>query len=204
MSLVERKVFFEFEIPQGSRLQKLVKKLASQAESFVVKRISNGIPPAISPLTAAVRGSGKPLQDTGALMASIHSGADSKGGFVATSHEAAAVNHFGATIKPKRAKKLWIPASAETRRLMRRYSPTPSGLIKALKAAGYRLWTSKSGKAFMAQAPREKQPFVLFVLRSSVEIPARPFLYLDDLQHETIRVIWRNECLKSQKGSRKP
>lgn len=204
MSLVERKVFFEFEIPQGSRLQKLVKKLASQAESFVVKRISNGIPPAISPLTAAVRGSGKPLQDTGALMASIHSGADSQGGFVATSHEAAAVNHFGATIKPKRAKKLWIPASAETRRLMRRYSPTPSGLIKALKAAGYRLWTSKSGKAFMAQAPREKQPFVLFVLKSSVEIPTRPFLYLDDLQHETIRVIWRNECLKSQKGSRKP
>lgn len=204
MSMVERKVFWEFEIPQGSRLQKVIKKLANQAESFVVKRISNGIPPAISPLTAAVRGSGKPLQDTGALMASIHSGADSQGGFVATSHEAAAVNHFGATIRPKKAKKLWIPASGETRRLMRRYSPTPSGLIHSLKAAGWKLWTSKSGKAFMGQSPRSKTPQVLFVLKESVKIPPRPFLYLDDLQHEVIRTMWRNECLKSQKGSRKP
>ena len=105
-------------------------------------------------------------------------------------HEQARLLQEGGTIRPKNAKALWIPAGPKTRRLMKRYGAhTPGDLIKAMKADDYDGFYTPLSKVYcmykkgktLKQGGTGKggKPFALFIVRRSVTIPARPFLYHD-------------------------
>ena len=69
----------------------------------------------------------------------------------------AKINQEGREITGK-GKGLWLPASAKTRTLMRRYNAQkPSELINAMKADGYSF--SRTGKVFQ---DKERQAFCSF------------------------------------------
>lgn len=79
---------------------------------------------------------------------------------------------------------------------MRRFGHTPSAVMKGMKAAGYKLWQSKSGKAMLASKEKGKKPFVVFVLKDKVEIPARRYLNIDAMDRNII-IQKVGQCLKS-------
>lgn len=171
----------------GKNLKKKIKTvmpyISQYLRSCADKKINEGVPPANTPLTQAVKQGSKTLRDNGTLAASIseHSGDDWAA--AGTNLKYAKINQEGGTIRSK-GKGLWIPAGAETRRLMRSYgAASPGQLITALRSNGYRLW--RRGRAFMA-AKKNGKPFVLFVIKSSVQIPARPFLYISGQEEKFI------------------
>lgn len=171
----------------GKNLKKKIKSvmpyISQYLRSCADKKINAGVPPANAPLTQAVKQGSKTLRDNGTLAASIseHSGDDWAA--AGTNLKYAKINQEGGTIRSK-GKGLWIPAGAETRRLMRRYGATsPGQLITALRSAGYQLW--RRGKAFMA-AKKNGKPFALFIIKDSVQIPPRPFLYISGQEEKFI------------------
>lgn len=150
--------------------------------SSTQKKIRSGIQPANAPLTVAVKQGNRTLRDRGQLMASFSSRASEDQTVVGTNHVGARLNQFGGTIRPKKGKWLWIPAGARTRRLQRRYGFSATQVIQGLKGDGYKVWMvskKKTGGAFMAQKGMGK-PFALFILKKSVTVPARPFLFVSD------------------------
>ena len=172
----------------GAGLAGTMKKADMYLQSGADKKINSGIGPANAPLTREVKKGDQTLRDSGELMKSIapHSGdlwADASTNLVY-----ARIQQKGGTIKPKNAKALWIPASAKTRELMRTYGArTPKSLIKAMEADGYGFFKVKKGRVFFAykkgrtlksgkEGKRGKE-IKLFIISSSVKIPARPFLY---------------------------
>lgn len=131
------------------------------------RKINGGINPANAPLTTAVKGGSKTLRDSGGLLGSIAGEYSSTEARAGTNHIAARINHFGGTI---RAKKTWlfIPASAKTRAMQRRYSRKVGPLIKMMKGDGYSIWFQVKGSKGVVLA-KEKgssdRPFVLFILK---------------------------------------
>jgi phage gpG-like protein len=128
----------------------------------------------------------------------------------------ARIQQEGGVIRPKNAKALWIPAGPETRRLMTRYgATTPARLVAAMGADGYGFY--KTGGVFVAykkgrklKTGREGKPgkaVLLFYIRSSVTIPARPFLYIDDRDHvyftNLVRMGIINELKKNTRETKK-
>jgi len=140
----------------------------------------------LSPATAAYRGSGRPLQDTGSLRDSItFKVIDDKTVSVGTNKPYAAIQHNGGVINAKK-NWLWIPA-AGTRQLQRRYGYSPTDVLNGLKAEGYSIF--RKGRTMCYRKKRKKRnedgtlqnvDHVIFFLKKSVEIPARPFFYLND------------------------
>jgi phage gpG-like protein len=140
----------------------------------------------LSPATAAYRGSGRPLQDTGSLRDSItFKVLDGKTVSVGTNKPYAAIQHNGGVINAKK-NWLWIPA-AGTRQLQRRYGYSPTDVLNGLKAEGYSIF--RKGRTMCYREKRKKRnedgtlqnvDHVIFYLKKSVEIPARPFFYLND------------------------
>jgi phage gpG-like protein len=140
----------------------------------------------LSPATAAYRGAGRPLQDTGALRDSItFKVIDDKTVSVGTNKPYAAIQHNGGVINAKK-NWLWIPA-AGTRQLQRRYGNSPTDVLNGLKAEGYSIF--RKGRTMCYREKRKKRnesgnlqnvDHVIFYLKKSVEIPARPFFYLND------------------------
>jgi hypothetical protein len=93
----------------------------------------------LSPATAAYRGTGRPLQDTGSLRDSItFKVVDERTVTVGTNKPYAAIQHNGGVINAKK-NWLWIPA-AGTRQLQRRYGYGPTDVLKGLKASGYSIF----------------------------------------------------------------
>lgn len=177
-----------------SKVGSAMPKIAAYLQSCADKKISSGVPPANAPLTAAVKQGNKTLRDTGALAASIaaHSGKDWAD--ASTSLRYARIQQEGGTIT-SRGKGLWIPAGARTRQLMRQYSATSAGkLIRAMKGAKWKMW--RAGRAWMAQKGKQA-PFALFVIKDKVEIPARPFLYIDRKEEAFIMRILREAVFLS-------
>ena len=171
-------------------------RIAAYLQSCANKKINQGVPPANAPLTAAVKQGNKTLRDTGALAASIAAHSGQTWADASTNLKHARLQQEGGTITGK-GKGLWIPAGARTRRLMRQYSATsPGGLIKAMKGAKWRMW--RSGRAWMAQKGKES-PFALFVIKDKVEIPARPFLYIDKKEESHITRIVQEAVFLSLK-----
>lgn len=171
----------------GKNLKKKIKTvmpyISQYLRSCADKKINEGVPPANAPLTQAVKQGSKTLRDNGTLAASIseHSGDDWAA--AGTNLKYAKINQEGGTIRSK-GKGLWIPAGAETRKLMRSHgASSPGQLITALRSTGYQLW--RRGKAFMASSKGGK-PFVLFIIKASVKIPARPFLYITEREEKFI------------------
>ena len=179
-----------------SRISSAMPKIAAYLQSCANKKINRGVPPANAPLTAAVKQGNRTLRDTGALAASIaaHSGKDWAD--ASTNLKYARLQQEGGTITSK-GKGLWIPAGAKTRQLMRQYSATsPGQLIRAMKSAKWKMW--RAGKAWMAQKGKQA-PFVLFIIKDKVQIPARPFLYIDKKEEAFIMKLIREAVFLSLK-----
>jgi hypothetical protein len=66
-----------------------------------------------------------------------------------------------------------------------------------MKSAGYKVWQSKSGKAMLASTSNrsKSKPFVLFVLKTKVEIPPRRYLAIDTTDRNII-IQKVGQCLK--------
>jgi phage gpG-like protein len=143
----------------------------------------------LSPATAAYRGSGQPLQDTGSLRDSItFKVIDDKTVSVGTNKPYAAIQNNGGVIRAKKAKWLWIPA-AGTRQLQRRYGYGPTDVLNGLKADGYSYFFHRDKRIVCWKEKRrtrneegklEYKSHILYYLKKSVEIPARRFFYLTD------------------------
>lgn len=160
-------------------MQKLSKYLVSSA----VRKINNDIPPENAPLTQAVKQGNKTLRDSGALMSSIAPKNGSTWAAAQTNLSYAQTMQHGATITGK-SKGLWLPAGDKTRTLYRHYNATkPGELIAAMKNDGYSFYRIKN--VFVAKK-KKGQPFALFVIKHSVTIPARPFLYVDEQDRKYI------------------
>jgi phage gpG-like protein len=140
----------------------------------------------LSPATAAYRGAGRPLQDTGSLRDSItYQVVDERTVSVGTNKPHAALQNNGGVIRAKK-QWLWIPATG-TRQLQRRYGPSPTDVLRGMKAAGYAVfrmgrtmaWKEKR-RTRNADGKLGYKVHVLYYLKKSVEIPARRFFYLTD------------------------
>lgn len=159
---------------------KYLRRAARYQASETVKRIASKTTPSNAPLTVAIKGSSKPLRDTGLLQNSIAYRVEGNTAIIGTNRIGARLQNEGGTIKPKKARKLWIPANKKVRAMLRN-AGTITALIKKLNGQGYGCF--RRGKAFMYCKKGEK-PEVLFILKDSVVIPARPFLYFtnDDIK----------------------
>jgi phage gpG-like protein len=145
----------------------------------------------LSPATVDYRGNGRPLMDTGesGLLGSItFKVIDDKTVSVGTNKHYAAIQHNGGVIRAKKAKWLWIPA-AGTRRLQRRYGYGATDVLNGLKSEGYTVYFHPDKRVVLWKEKRrtrneegklEYKSHILFYLKKSVEIPARPFFYLND------------------------
>ena len=163
----------------------LLERVGAYGASSSQRRIAGGMDPENAPLTRAwKKGSDTTLRDTGKLQGSITHRATRRAAAWGTNEIQARLLHEGGTVRPRKAKKLAIPAGWKVRRLMRRYGETPGSCIEAMRSSGdYAVWTSRSGKAVLAKrktAAGKAPVFVLFILKDSVTVPARPFLRLDD------------------------
>ena len=160
-----------------SALEPTMRKLSKFLVSSAVKKIKGDIPPANSGLTQAVKQGNKTLRDNGQLMASITPQNGKTWAAANTNLKYAKINQEGGIIQGK-AKGLWLPAGARTRTLSRKYNANSAGeLISAMRNAGYSFYRIKN--VFMAKK-KKGEPFPLFVIKKSVTIPSRPFLYISD------------------------
>jgi len=146
----------------------------------------------LSPATEAYRGSGRPLQDTGALRDSItFKTVGEQTVSVGTNKPYAGIQNNGGVIRAKK-NWLWIPA-AGTRQLQRRYGYSPTDVLNGLKAAGYSIF--RMGRTMCYREKRKSRNedgklqykvHILYYLKKSVEIPARRFFYLSDHEMDLI------------------
>lgn len=131
------------------------------------------------------KGGDRPLRDTGALLASITSRVEGSSAIVGTNRAGARINQFGGTIiATGRSGRLWIPANRHVKAELASMGGSIGRLIRSYKSKGWWCSRSKSGKAFIAI--RDKEVKTLFILKTQVTIPARPFLYFDDKDKEMI------------------
>jgi phage gpG-like protein len=143
----------------------------------------------LSPATEAYRGAGRPLQDTTDLIRSItFKVIDERTVSVGTNKPYAAIQNNGGVIRARNAKWLWIPA-AGLRKLQRIYGYKPTDVLNGMKAAGYTVFFSKKSRVVCYREKRrtrkedgtlEYKSHILYYLKKSVEIPARPFFFLTD------------------------
>ncbi|MBI4691703.1 MAG: phage virion morphogenesis protein [Nitrospirae bacterium] len=179
----------------------LMNDIGQYMVSSTQRKINSGIEPINAPLTRAwKKGGGLTLRDTNKLASSIAHKADSQQVIIGTNAVQGRIQQLGGTVKPKSAKKLYIPAGWKTRQVMRKFGMTPGKCIEGMKNAGYSIWRSKTGKALMAALKGAKgkkgEAFVLFVLKDSIEIPARRYLDIDTADKEIITEKTRNWILK--------
>jgi phage gpG-like protein len=162
----------------------LLDQIGSLGVSLVQKNIETGPWVPNSPLSQDYKGNSKPLRDTGGLLNSIAHQVGSGVVFIGSNHIAARILHDGGTITPKRTRFLAVPLGAETRRFMRMYGHTPRSCIEGMKAAGYKIWVAKG--VILAQKGKQGRVRALFVLKTSIRIPSRPFLRLPE---RSVRII---------------
>jgi phage gpG-like protein len=130
----------------------------------------------LAPATAAYRGEGRPLRDTGGLRDSItFSRVDGRTVRVGTNKPYARIQNNGGVVRAKK-NWLWIPGPG-LRKLQRRYGYSPTEVLRGLKAEGYSVFRMGRTMAYKKPGKRSKLR-VAYYLKKSVEIPARPFFYL--------------------------
>jgi phage gpG-like protein len=155
-----------------------MRKAAAYLRSSADRKIKNGVPPPNAPLTAAVKRGNQTLRDSGNLARSIASHSGATWADASTREKQARLLQEGGTIRPKRARALMLPAGPMTRTLMKRYGAhTPRDLFRLMEIDGYTFFRRK--KVYMAKKGKRGKEFALFIVRMSVTIPARPFLYID-------------------------
>ncbi len=169
-----------------SNLRPLMQRIGQFMVSSTQRKIMEGIPPENAPLTRRFKKGSGTLRDTGRLLSSITyrlRGDDAVE--VGTSLRYARIHQEGGTIRPKAAKKLAIPASWQTRRLMRRHGQSVRAVLDALKGQGWSIWFTDG--AIMGKKGKKGRAQVLFVRKSSVDIPRRRFLFVDQRDEGVIR-----------------
>ena len=170
-------------------------KIALYLQSSADKRIRDGVSPGNAPLTKAVKQGDKTLRDSGALASSITRHHGSLWADASTNLHYAKLQQRGGTIQGG-TKGLWIPAGSETRRLMRKYNARSAGsLIKAMKNDKYNFY--RRNNVFIAIKGAKGKPFALFIIKKSVRIPSRPFLYIDKNNERFIAKIIQQSVFKS-------
>lgn len=178
-------------------LSPTMRKVGAYLVSSAVRKINAGVPPENAPLTQAVKQGNKTLRDNGQLMSSIAPQSGKTWAAAQTNLKYAKIQQEGGEIRGG-SKGLWIPASAKTRTLMRKFNAQkPGELIQAMKSDGYSFF--RTGKVFCAKSKRGK-PFALFIIKESVKIPARPFLHIDEKDEKFIQREIRNGVREALKG----
>ncbi len=186
--------FSEFLKGIGQRVQKVLPEIAPEVRDFIVENIKKEDFKENSPLTKKLKGSSKPLVDTGALRASITYVINNKELKVGSNLIYAPVHQFGATITPKVAKKLTIPATKKIRKYV--MAMGVKKFIKSLENRGFKVVFLN--KSVIAVPPDGKKSAgglklkkgkgeVIFIRKEKVVIPARPYLYLDDAQRKYLK-----------------
>lgn len=181
-------------------LEPVMRRVSKYLVSSAVGKINGDIPPENAPLTQEVKQGNKTLRDNGQLMASIAPQNGNDWASAQTNLKYAKIHQEGGTISGK-GNGLWLPASHVTRQLMRKYNAQkPGELISAMKADGYSCW--RSGKVFCAKKKQGK-PFALFIIKQSVRIPARPFLYISEADEKHITKELQKAVREALKGDGK-
>jgi phage gpG-like protein len=157
-----------------------MQKAAAYLRSGADRKIRDGVPPPNSPLTAAVKRGNQTLRDSGDLARSIASHSGALWADASTNKKQARLLQEGGTVSARRAKALMLPAGPMTRTLMKRYGAhSPRDLFRLMEIDGYEIFRPKGKRVYLARKGKRGKPFALFIARSSVSIPARPFLYID-------------------------
>lgn len=113
----------------------------------------------------------------------------------------AAIHEFGGTIRPKKAKHLWIPLNA-MKTATGASRATPRELLSNPQSLGYDGTFTRKGIVFGKQ---KKEIIPLFVLVDSVEIPARKYISramrevnekIDAIGNKAIVMVAREEGLR--------
>lgn len=150
-------------------------------ENEIVRRIDQGIEPGNAPLTVRMKGGGNTLRDTGTYMGSITHNVQPDGVLVGSPQKQARLLHEGGTIRPKKARKLAIPAYSPMARQQKRLSVR--AFLRQLKASGWKVWFREN--SIMGQRGRGN-PVVLYVRKDAVSIPPRKHYYVDQDGWDTI------------------
>lgn len=153
-------------------VSKALKRSARYMESKTQERIRSGKYKANAPLTVALKGSSKPLADTGLLLSSINGRVEGSTAIISTNRLGARIQNEGGTITAKR--RLWIPAQRWVKKKVMALGT--AGALRDLKRSGtvwfrkgYVMYRSKNGKSQ-----------IVWYLKKSVTIPQRRFMYIDD------------------------
>lgn len=86
------------------------------------------------------------------------------------------IHEYGGKIEPKKAKHLWLKQWGGRADRFRRMTPTEFIQEKNANPSEYKIFKSKKNNLIAAYTPAGGDVVPLFVLRSSVTIPARPYL----------------------------
>lgn len=192
---------------KSGSLEPTMRRVSKYLVSSAVRKINGNIPPENAPLTQEVKQGNKTLRDNGQLMASIAPQNGKDWAAAQTNKKQAKILQEGGTVTAK-GKSLAIPASYQTRLLMRRYNAQkPRELIEAMKADGYSVFRLKKeggGNTNILLAKKKRgEPFALFILKKSVKIPARPYLYLDEADEKFVTNEIRKSVREILKGDTK-
>lgn len=178
-----------------------MKEISLMALSTVQKNIEKDITPANAALTQEVKKGDKTLRDTGRLRASLTARHSENEAVVGTNVPYAETHNpqdgrSETIIRAKNGKSLAIPASAQVRTFQRRYGFSASEVIKGLQKDGYTVFrplkNGKPGNVIFAQKKTISRKTMrgtsipIFILKKSVKIPARPFLFIPDAVLETM------------------
>lgn len=185
---------------KSDSLESTMRKMSKYLVSSAVRKINSNIPPENAPLTQEVKGGNNTLRDSGQLMGSIAPQSGKTWAAAQTNLKYAKINQEGGEITG-RGKGLWLPASGQARQLMRKYNAQkPGELINAMKADGYCFF--RTGKIFCAKT-RKGKPFALFLIKQSVKIPSRPFLYIDEQDEKYISREIKKAVHEALQGGKK-
>ncbi len=159
--------------------------------SAIQKNIESNINPKNSPLTQKIKkGKNTTLRDSGTLRKSLTARHTENSAEVGTNVPYAKIHNppdgrKETVIRPKKSKYLCIPAGPFTRRKFRQYGWSPREVISGLEADGYSVYRpykkggGRRANVIMAKKEGEKAK-VIFILKKSITIPARPFMYLSN------------------------
>lgn len=173
-----------------------LRKAAAYQRSSTISKIRNTTTPANAPLTVSIKKSSKPLADTGLLMSTITYGVRDDMAVIGTNRRGARMANFGGVVRPRNARDLWIPASSRIRKELMAYGGKIGPLIRQYRSSGY--YVFRRGNAFFARKRGSKQskPIMLFILKKSVTVPARPFMYFSEIDMEIIGKIMKETIIE--------
>lgn len=161
-------------------ISKALSRSARYLASKTQDRIAHGTYQQNAPLTVALKRSSKPLADTNLLLSSITYRTEVDKAIVGTNRLGARINNEGGVITAKKSR-LWIPAQRWIKRLV--MGMGTSGALAYLRKRGS-VWFTKSAVMYKAKSGK---PQVVWILKKSVTIPRRRFMYIGDEDLKTIR-----------------